>query len=181
MKSTLVKLIGKALGAGPGGEAGRQEGLKWAVGGMTTLLSGQKLAALSMFARGLGQLERGWRERHPEFQGDLKARVEAAIAFYDATHQHPINRKLHLVGIPMILGGAVGLIATPALSPPWLASAGAFTAGWALNIVGHAVFEKNAPAFADDPLSFVVGPIWDAQQLLARGKAFLGARAAGTA
>ena len=45
--------------------------------------------------------------------------------------------------------------------------------GWAFNIVGHAVYEKNAPAFADDPLSFIAGPAWDLQQMLAKwgGKA----------
>jgi hypothetical protein len=181
MKHALTRIVSKVLTAGPGGEAGRKEGVKWAVGGMATLLSGQKLAALTMFARGFGQLERGWRERHPEFQGDFKARVDAAITFYEATHQNPVNRQLHLVGIPMIVGGAVGLIASPSFSPPWIASAGAFTAGWALNIVGHAAFEKNAPAFADDPLSFIVGPIWDARQMLARGKDLLGRPKAATA
>ena len=42
----------------------------------------------------------------------------------------------------------------------------AFPAGWALNLVGHAAFEKRAPAFSDDGLSFVAGPVWDLQQLL---------------
>jgi uncharacterized membrane protein YGL010W len=37
-----------------------------------------------------------------------------------------------------------------------------------LNIVGHACFERRAPAFSDDPLSFVAGPVWDLQQLSAR-------------
>lgn len=174
MKSTLTRIVSKVLAAGPGGEEGRKAGIKWAVGGMATLLSGQKVAALTMFARGFGQLERAWRERNPEFQGDLRARIDAAIAFYESTHQNKVNRQLHLIGIPMVVGGAVGLIATPSFSPPWIASAGAFTAGWALNIVGHAAFEKNAPAFADDPLSFLVGPLWDARQMFARGKQALG-------
>lgn len=170
MKIPLASIVTSVLHAGPGGEAGRREGLKWTVGGMATLLTGQKAAAVTMFARGVAQLERCWRERHPEHTGGLQARVEAARAFYDATHRHPINRTLHVVGIPLILGGAVGLLAAPTLSPPWLASAGAFTTGWALNIAGHVAFEKNAPAFADDPLSFVVGPLWDAGELLARGR-----------
>jgi uncharacterized membrane protein YGL010W len=33
-----------------------------------------------------------------------------------------------------------------------------------MNLVGHAVFEKNRPAFADDPLSFLAGPAWDLRQ-----------------
>ena len=175
MKLKLIESVSRVLQAGQGGEAGRKEGIKWAVGGMATLLTGQKTAALGMFARGFAQLERGWREKHPEFQGDFKARVAESVRFYESTHQNGVNRQLHLIGIPMIVGGAIGLLATPSFSPPWLASAGAFTAGWALNIVGHAAFEKNAPAFADDPLSFIVGPLWDARQVVAgltgKGKA----------
>lgn len=166
----IAKTLKRALQAGPGGEAGRKEGLRWAVGGMSTLLTGQKGAALAMFARGFGQLERYWREQHPEFKGDFKARVAESIRFYESTHQNPVNRQLHLIGIPMIVGGAAGLLATPSFSPLWFGAAGAFTAGWALNILGHAAFEKNAPAFADDPLSFIVGPLWDARQMLARVK-----------
>jgi len=164
----IANVITRALQAGPGGEAGRKEGIKWAVGGMATLLTGQKAAALTMFARGFGRLERAWREKHPEFQGDLKARVAESVRFYEATHQNGVNRQLHLVGIPMIVGGAVGLLTTPSFSPFWFGAAGAFTAGWALNILGHAAFEKNAPAFADDPLSFIVGPLWDARQMITK-------------
>lgn len=164
----LVKTMTRMLQAGAGGEAGRKEGIKWAVGGMATLLTGQKGAALGMFARGFAQLERSWRENHPEFTGNFKARVKESIRFYESTHQNGINRQLHLIGIPMIVGGAAGLLAAPSFSPIWFGAAGVFTAGWALNIVGHAAFEKNAPAFADDPLSFIVGPLWDARQMIAR-------------
>ena len=37
---------------------------------------------------------------------------------------------------------------------------------WALNIIGHKAYEKKAPAFADDPLSFIAGPFWDAKNAL---------------
>jgi uncharacterized membrane protein YGL010W len=47
-----------------------------------------------------------------------------------------------------------------------MASAAAFAGGWALNILGHMVYEKKKPAFAEDPLSFVAGPVWDAKQLV---------------
>jgi uncharacterized membrane protein YGL010W len=47
----------------------------------------------------------------------------------------------------------------------WLASWAAFNVGWTLNFIGHGVYEKNSPAFADDPLSFVAGPLWDLKQL----------------
>lgn len=78
-----------------------------------------------------------------------------------------MNRKLHIVGIPMIVGGTAGLLLFSPFRPLWLASAAAFVAGWALNFLGHGRFEKNAPAFADDPLSFIAGPAWDFMHLVA--------------
>lgn len=167
MLKKLLETMSTA-GRGPVGEHTRKDGLRWAVGGMASLLTGQKLPALSMFGRGLVLLERHWRHAHPDFEGGLEARVRAALEHYEATHQHPKNRVLHLVGIPMIVGGAVGLVIAPAFHPAWWGSAGLFVVGWQLNIAGHLFFEKNKPAFADDPLSFIVGPVWDARQLVAR-------------
>lgn len=132
--------------------------------GMVLLLGGRKVVGLGLFSRGAYGLEMHWRSVN-EFDGDLKERWEKAIRFYDETHRDPMNRKLHVVGIPIILGGTAGLLLFPAYRPLWLLSASAFTFGWVLNFIGHGVFEKNAPAFADDPLSFLAGPVWDYQQL----------------
>lgn len=146
--------------------------LAYTVGGMATLtLGGPRIPALGLFVKGARELENGWRARHPRFQGGLRERWHKAEAFYEGTHQDDTNRMLHIVGIPMILGGAAGMLAFRPLgltAPLWFGSAGTFTTGWALNIVGHAVFEKNAPAFKDDPLSFVAGPVWDARQVARR-------------
>jgi len=161
--------IKQILEAGPGGEAGRKEGMKWAVAGMATLLTGQKVSALSMFARGVALLERSWRERNPDFEGGIKERVAESVRFYEENHQHPVNRRLHQIGIPLIVGGAAGLLLAPAFRPAWFASAGAFAVGWGLNIVGHSGFEKNRPAFSADPLSFITGPLWDVKQTLENG------------
>ncbi len=136
-----------------------------AAGGMVALMLGRKATALALFASGARGLERTWREKHPDFKGGWKERWQHAITFYEETHQEPTNRLLHQIGIPMIVGGAVGLLAMPAYTPPWWASLGSWTVGWGLNFVGHGVYEKNAPAFQDDPLSFLAGPIWDLQQL----------------
>ncbi|MCB9672606.1 MAG: DUF962 domain-containing protein [Alphaproteobacteria bacterium] len=161
VRSTLKKL------AHPDNRA-----LALTVGGMAALTVGApRLPALGMFAMGARRLEEGWRQRHPRFQGGARERWKAAETFYEGTHQDPTNRVLHVVGIPMIVGGAVGMIAFRPLgltAPLWFGSAGSFAAGWALNIVGHAVFEKNAPAFRDDPLSFVAGPVWDARHVVKR-------------
>jgi hypothetical protein len=143
-------------------------GTLWASAGMTALLLGQKKTALGLLSRGIQKLEEHWREQHPDFKGGLGARWQESVKFYDATHQNTVNRYLHVAGIPMIAGGAVGLFVFRPFRPAWALAAGSFTLGWTLNILGHAAFEKNAPAFKDDPLSFVAGPLWDAAQLLRR-------------
>jgi len=138
--------------------------------GMGALCAGFKLSALSLFSAGIKLLEKDWRARHPEFIGNASERWQASLSFYRDTHQNGTNRTLHLIGIPLIVGGAVGLFASKPLSPVtgalWLGSFGAFATGWALNLVGHAAFEKRAPAFSDDGLSFIAGPVWDLQELL---------------
>lgn len=151
-----------------------QRSLALTAGGMLALLGGNKLVGAGLFMRGVAGLEAGWRARRPSFEGDLPERWRYATRFYAETHRHPVNRALHMAGIPMIVVGAVGLLSMPSYTPPWALAAGSFATGWALNVVGHAVFEKNRPAFADDPLSFIAGPIWDLQQLrgvLRRGRA----------
>lgn len=133
--------------------------------GMLSLVTGNKATALGLFAGGLRDLEAEWRAAHPDFHGDTNARWKAAIEFYESTHGNETNRALHIVGIPIIVGGTTGLIVFPRYSPPWALSAAAFIFGWTLNFIGHGIFEKNRPAFADDPLSFVAGPAWDLMHL----------------
>lgn len=140
-----------------------------AVLGMATLCTGLRGPALTLFGLGFRLLERDWRARHPEFRGGLRERWESARRFYRSTHENGVNRGLHIVGIPLIAAGAIGLLAGRAVATPrWFASFGSFAAGWGLNIAGHALFERRAPAFSDDPLSFVAGPVWDLDQLRQR-------------
>jgi len=150
-------------------------GVALSVAGMGALCAGFKLSALSLFSAGIKLLEKDWRARHPDFSGSAGERWQASLAFYRETHQNGTNRTLHLIGIPLIVGGAVGLFASKPLSPVrgalWAGSLGAFAVGWGLNLVGHAAFEKRAPAFSDDGLSFIAGPVWDLQQLLKIGRA----------
>jgi hypothetical protein len=140
------------------------------VAGMASLMVGNKLGGLGLFARGALGLEQQWRDAHPDYHGGVVERWHRAIQFYESTHRHDTNRTLHIVGIPMIVGGAVGLLIFGPFGPRWWLSWSSFAGGWVLNVVGHGVFEKNAPAFADDPLSFLAGPVWDVQQLLKKAK-----------
>ena len=138
--------------------------------GMLGVLAGRKVTGLTLFAKGLWGLEKEWRKAHPEFDGGVVERWNKAIEFYERTHENDVNRKLHIIGIPMILGGTVGLLIFSPYRPMWFLSASSFAAGWVLNFIGHGVFEKKAPAFADDPLSFVAGPVWDFQQMFGKNR-----------
>ncbi len=158
-------MLDKLLESIPGAKA---RNVAYSVAGMATLFTGAKLGSLALFAKGLSGLEKEWRAAHPEHEGGVVERWNRAIHFYESTHLDDTNRKLHIVGIPMIVGGAAGLLLFVPFGPRWFLSAGTFTTGWVLNLVGHAAFEKNAPAFADDPLSFLAGPIWDLQQVVGK-------------
>ncbi len=144
----------------------RTRGVAFTAGAGAALLGGRKLTALGMLATGLREIDADWRARHPDFEGGWRERWRRAAEDYEAAHRDPTNRKLHAVGVPIIVGGVAGLLVWPAYSPPWVLSAGAFGFGWGLNLVGHGVFEGNLPALADDPLGFVAGPVWDLSRLV---------------
>lgn len=148
----------------------KQMGAGEVVGGMAMLLFGQKAKGLMMFAHGFFTLEKEYRKAHPHLEPGLKARWDEAVTFYEETHQNETNRTLHRLGIPVILGGAAGLLLAKPYRLPWMISAFAFAGGWALNILGHSKYEKKAPAFTEDPLSFIAGPVWDIKQMTGRAE-----------
>lgn len=94
--------------------------------------------------------------------------MEQWIERYGHSHQHPVNRFCHTVGIPMI---AVSLplfvvAAVPfAVSVPWITTsfwkvpAGLFVLGWIFQFVGHAV-EREPPEFFSDWRFLFVGLRW---------------------
>jgi uncharacterized membrane protein YGL010W len=81
------------------------------------------------------------------------------IAQYATSHQHPVNRACHTVGIPMI---AASLLMAPiAIWRPawWWAVAALFVVGWAFQFAGH-VFERKPPEFFKDWRFLFVGLRW---------------------
>ena len=48
----------------------------------------------------------------------------------------------------------------------WRIGAAAFLVGWVFQAVGHAVYEKNRPAFFKNLLHLLVGPLFLANELL---------------
>jgi hypothetical protein len=62
------------------------------------------------------------------------------MAFYRTQHTSKGVRAAHLIGTPMIAAGLPLLFAKPRVG------ATMFAAGWAMQILGHRVFEKNLPS-----------------------------------
>jgi uncharacterized membrane protein YGL010W len=79
---------------------------------------------------------------------------EEWIAQYAQSHQHPINRFCHTIGIPTIL---VSLAV--AVAGFWRTAAALFAIGWIFQFVGHA-FEGKPPEFFHDWRFLFVGVRW---------------------
>jgi uncharacterized membrane protein YGL010W len=73
---------------------------------------------------------------------------------YRKEHTKLGTKLTHMVGIPMIIAS----FPTALVNPP--AAGGLFVGGWALQLIGHKVFEKNKPAFLTDPYYLLVGAAW---------------------
>ena len=81
------------------------------------------------------------------------------IAQYSQSHQNPVNRFCHTLGIPMIV---VALLAIPwLLVEPrrWIWPTTLFATGWILQFIGHA-FEGKPPEFFSDWRFLFVGFRW---------------------
>ncbi len=84
---------------------------------------------------------------------------EQWIAQYAASHQHPVNRFCHTLGIPLIVI-SIGWFAIVWLtSGPLLLPVTVFLIGWALQFIGHA-FEGKRPEFFHDWRFLFVGLGW---------------------
>ena len=77
---------------------------------------------------------------------------------YEREHTRPLTRLTHVVGIPMIVASLPLARRAPRLA------AGLFVGGWALQLLGHRI-EGNKPAFINDPVYLLVGPVWVAHEL----------------
>jgi uncharacterized membrane protein YGL010W len=73
---------------------------------------------------------------------------------YASEHTKLGTKLTHMVGIPMI----VASIPTALVNPPL--AGGLFAGGWALQFIGHALFEKQKPSFFADPYYLLIGPLW---------------------
>jgi uncharacterized membrane protein YGL010W len=81
------------------------------------------------------------------------------IAEYGRSHQHPVNRLCHTIGIPVIAASVVLCPLTLVVPRLWTVAAGLFVLGWILQLVGHA-YERKPPEFLKDWRFLFVGLRW---------------------
>jgi uncharacterized membrane protein YGL010W len=84
---------------------------------------------------------------------------EEWIAQYATSHQNPVNRVCHTLGIPIILLSVAVAIAGFFFHRLWLYAAVLFVVGWIFQFVGHA-FEGKPPEFFHDWRFLFVGVRW---------------------
>jgi len=78
---------------------------------------------------------------------------------YAASHQHPVNRFCHTIGIPMIGISLALFVASLFVAGVWRFALALFVAGWIFQFVGHA-FEGKPPEFFHDWRFLFVGARW---------------------
>jgi uncharacterized membrane protein YGL010W len=90
------------------------------------------------------------------------------VAQYAQSHQHPVNRLCHTLGIPLIALSVILFLVSLAMPGLWRLALGLFLLGWVFQFVGHAV-EGKPPEFFKDWRFLLVGLRWWVAKL--RGKA----------
>jgi uncharacterized membrane protein YGL010W len=81
------------------------------------------------------------------------------ITQYAGSHQHPVNRFCHTLGIPLIVV-SIPLVAVALVWHRWWPlPVGLFGVGWLFQFVGHA-FEGKPPEFFHDWRFLFVGLRW---------------------
>jgi uncharacterized membrane protein YGL010W len=81
------------------------------------------------------------------------------IAQYAGSHQHPVNRFCHTVGIPLIALSLPLFVVALFVHGWWFVPVTLFVVGWLFQFVGHA-FEGKAPEFFHDWRFLFVGLRW---------------------
>lgn len=81
------------------------------------------------------------------------------IAQYGRSHEHPVNRFCHTVGIPLIVLSLPLFVIAAIVGGLWWLPLTLFVVGWAFQFVGHAV-EGKPPEFFHDWRFLLVGLRW---------------------
>lgn len=81
------------------------------------------------------------------------------IARYGRSHEHPVNRLCHTIGIPLIALSIPLFVAALFVPGLWRVAPALFIVGWIFQFVGHA-FEGKPPEFFHDWRFLLVGLRW---------------------
>lgn len=90
------------------------------------------------------------------------------IQEYGRSHQHPVNRACHTVGIPVVTLSLLVLLAAPLVHGLWKVGLLLFGVGWFFQFLGHAV-EGKPPEFFKDWRFLLVGLRWWVTKMQAKG------------
>ena len=81
------------------------------------------------------------------------------VGQYAQSHQHPVNKFCHTVGIPLIAISLPLFLVTFVVPGFWKIALGLFVLGWIFQFIGHA-FEGKPPEFFHDWRFLFVGLRW---------------------
>jgi uncharacterized membrane protein YGL010W len=81
------------------------------------------------------------------------------VTQYASSHQNPVNRLCHTIGIPIILLSLLIFVAAIFVPRLWMLATALFVVGWIFQFVGHA-FEGKRPEFFHDWRFLFVGARW---------------------
>jgi uncharacterized membrane protein YGL010W len=84
---------------------------------------------------------------------------EEWIAQYARSHQHPVNRSCHTIGIPLIAASIPLFVAAAFVRGLWPVPVAMFAVGWIFQFVGH-YYEGKPPEFFSDWRFLLVGLRW---------------------
>jgi uncharacterized membrane protein YGL010W len=85
--------------------------------------------------------------------------MEEWLAQYSQSHQNPVNRICHTVGIPLIVLSLPLFVAAFWWKHIWMVALALFAGGWAFQFAGH-IFEGKPPEFFSDWRFLLVGTRW---------------------
>ncbi|HYV67219.1 MAG TPA: DUF962 domain-containing protein [Myxococcales bacterium] len=84
---------------------------------------------------------------------------EEWIAQYARSHQHPVNRSCHTIGIPLIAASIPLFVVAIFVRGLWPVPVAMFVVGWIFQFVGH-YYEGKPPEFFSDWRFLFVGLRW---------------------
>lgn len=90
------------------------------------------------------------------------------VSQYAQSHQHPLNRFCHTIGIPLIVLSIAVLLLSIVVHRLWPWGVALFVVGWIFQFVGH-FLEGKPPEFFKDWRFLFVGLRWWIAKL--RGRA----------